>query len=181
MVFVIVNIGILAKMTNHNAVDLVFHLIINPFSTLKMSWQDINEDRFAYRFTKTKNDMNKKNHTSGLMFGLTIFVGLMPLAFTFSQNGTQLLLETPFKYFVWCGQTVILLLLLFTKHNLDKNQLIGLGVLCFIAPFTFTFNENGAYFLVLNKYTSTILSWAIASVLFSKLFFTLKSQEKPNF
>jgi len=52
--------------------------------------------------------MNKKNSTSRFMFGLIILVGLTPLAFTFSQNGTPLLLETSFKYVVWCGQVIIL-------------------------------------------------------------------------
>lgn len=115
--------------------------------------------------------MNKNFSTSRLVFGLTIFTGLVPLAFTFSQNGTQLLLETSFKYLVWCGQSIILLLLLLTKHNISKNQLIGLTALYLLVPFTFTFTANGASFLILNNYTSSILSWAITSVLFGKLFF----------
>lgn len=115
--------------------------------------------------------MNKQNSTSGLLFGLTIFVGLMPLTFTFSQNGTQLLLDTSFKYVVWCGQAIILLMLLFTKFKLSKNQLIGLSALYSIIPLTFTFNDSGLTFLILNKYASSTLSWAVASVMFSKLFF----------
>lgn len=115
--------------------------------------------------------MNKQNLTSELLFGLTILVGLMPLAFTFSQNGTQLLLDTSLKYIVWCGQAMILLMILLTKLNLSKNQLIGITMLYILIPFTFTFNDNGVVFLILNKYISSILSWAMASVLFSKLLF----------
>lgn len=126
---------------------------------------------------KTKNDMTKQNSTSGLLFGMTILVGLMPLAFTFSQNGTELLLDTSFKCIVWGGQATLLLLLLLTKQKLSKNQLIALTVLFMLVPFTFTFNEKGATFLILTKYTSSILSWAIASIVFSKLFFTYKLKE----
>ncbi|MEZ4829836.1 MAG: hypothetical protein R3C61_26675 [Bacteroidia bacterium] len=115
--------------------------------------------------------MDKQNSTSGLLFGLTIFVGLMPLTFTFSQNGIQLLLDTSFKYVVWCGQALILLMLLFTKLKLSKKQLIGLFVLYTLIPLAFTFSGNGLTFLILSKYTSSILSWAVASVLFSKSFF----------
>jgi len=124
--------------------------------------------------------MKKQNSMPRLLFGLSIFVGLLPLAFTFSQNDTQLLLDTSFKYLVWSGQAIILLLLLLTKNKLSKNQLITLTVLCFIVPFTFTINENGAAFLILTKYTSSILSWAIASVAFSKLFFIYKLRENSN-
>lgn len=130
--------------------------------------------------TKKKNNMNTKNSTSGLLFGLAIFVGLMPLTFTFSTENTQLLLDTSFKYAVWAGQTSILILLLLTKHNLSKNQLIALAVLYLVVPFTFTFNESGAYFLILNKYTSSILSWAVASVLIGKLLFLQKLKEHSN-
>ncbi|MCZ2278172.1 MAG: hypothetical protein LC117_09620 [Bacteroidia bacterium] len=115
--------------------------------------------------------MNKNNLTSGLLFGLATFIGLMPLTFTFSQNGTQLLLDTSFKYVVWCGQAIILFMLLFTKFKLSKNQLIGLSVLYALIPFTITFNDNELTFLILNKYASSILSWVVASVMFSKLFF----------
>ncbi|HMN90397.1 MAG TPA: hypothetical protein PKD70_12885 [Saprospiraceae bacterium] len=124
--------------------------------------------------------MNKQNSDSSLLFGLTIFVGFMPLAFTFSQNETQPLLDTSFKYMVWGGQTIALLLLLFSKHQLIKNQLIVLTVLYVFVPFMFTFNENGATFLILTKYTSSILSWAIASVVISKLFFIHKLEENSN-
>ncbi|SFE40505.1 hypothetical protein [Thermoflexibacter ruber] len=124
--------------------------------------------------------MNTKNSTSGLLFGLAIFVGLMPLTFTFSTENTQLLLDTSFKYAVWAGQTCILILLLLTKHNLSKNQLIALAVLYLVVPFTFIFNESGAYFLILNKYTSSILSWAVASVLIGKLLFLQKLKEHSN-
>lgn len=115
--------------------------------------------------------MNKQNSTSGLLFGVTIFVGLMPLAFTFSQNGIHLLLDTSFQYAVWCGQAIILLMLYLTKIKLSKNQLIGLSVLYALIPLAFTFNDNGLNFLILNKHISSILSWAIASVLFSNFFF----------
>ncbi len=118
--------------------------------------------------------MNKQNSASPLLFGLAIFVGLMPLAFTFSQNEIQPLLNTSFKYMVWGGQTIVLLLLLFNKYQLIKNQLIALIVLYACVPFIFTFNENGATFLILTKYTSSVLSWAIASVVISKLFFKLE-------
>ena len=121
--------------------------------------------------------MNKQNSTSGLLFALIIFIGLMPLASTFLQNRTQLLLDTSFKYIVWCGQAILLILLLLTKLKVSKNQLIGLALLCVLIPFAFTFNDNGVTFLILNKYTSSILSWAIASVLFSKL---LKLDFKHN-
>jgi hypothetical protein len=124
--------------------------------------------------------MNTKKSTSGFLFGLTVLIGLMPLAFTFSQNGTRLLLETEFRYVVWCGQVITLLLLLLTKHSLCKNQLIGLSVFCVFVPFAFTFGEDGASFLILNKYTSSILSWAIASVLLGKLFFERNLKENPK-
>jgi hypothetical protein len=124
--------------------------------------------------------MNKQNSASPLLFGLAIFVGLMPLAFTFSQNEIQPLLNTSFKYMVWGGQTIVLLLLLFSKYQLIKNQLIALIVLYACVPFIFTFNENGATFLILTKYTSSVLSWAIASVVISKLFFLHKLEENSN-
>jgi len=126
--------------------------------------------------------MNKTFSTTGLVLCLTIFVGLMPLAFTFSQNGIQLLLETSrnYNYLVWSGQAIIFILLLVTKPNLSKNQTIGLAVLCIVVPLVFTFNENGAYFLILNKYTSSILSWAISSVFLSKLLFSEKLNEHSN-
>lgn len=94
--------------------------------------------------------MNTKNSTPGILFGLTVLVGLMPLSFTFSQNGAQLLLDTSFKYIVWCGQAVILLLILLTKFDLSKNQLIVITVLYVLIPFVFTFNDNGVTFLILN-------------------------------
>ncbi|MBU0473318.1 MAG: hypothetical protein KKF62_04070 [Bacteroidetes bacterium] len=124
--------------------------------------------------------MNKILSTSGLVFCLTIFIGLMPLAFTFSKNGTQLLLETSLNYLVWSGQAIILLLLLVTKPNFSKNQLIGLAALFMLVPFAFTFNENEAYFLILNKYTSSILSWVISSVFLSKLLFSEKLKVNSN-
>lgn len=124
--------------------------------------------------------MNKKKSISGFLFGLTMLVGLMPLAFTFSQNGTQLLLETEFRYVVWCGQAITLLLLLLTSQNLSKHQLIGLSLICVFVPLAFTFNRNGASFLILNKYTSSILSWAIASALITKLLFSQYFKEYPT-
>lgn len=124
--------------------------------------------------------MTKQNSTSGLFFGMTILVGLMPLAFTFSQNGKELLLDTSFKYIVWGGQATLLLILILTKQKLSNNQLIALTVLFMLIPFTFTFTEKGATFLILTKHTSSILSWAIASIAFSKLFFTYKLKGDSN-
>jgi hypothetical protein len=122
--------------------------------------------------------MDNQNLSTKLLFGLTIFVGLIPLAFTFSQNGTQLLLDTSLKYIIWYEQSFILIVLLLTKPKLGKNQLLGLCVLFALIPFTFTFNDNGLSFLILNKYTSSILSWAIASVLLSKMF--INTNFKPS-
>jgi len=116
--------------------------------------------------------MTKQNSNSGHFFGMTILVGFMPLAFMFSHNGTELLLDTFFKYIVWGGQATILLLLLLTKYTLSKNQQITLTVLFMLIPFSFTFSEKGATFLILKQYTSTILSWAIASIVLSKMFFS---------
>lgn len=124
--------------------------------------------------------MKTKKSTTGLMFGLIILVGFLPLAFTFSQNGTQLILETSLKYIVWCGQVIILLTLLLKKQDFSKNQLIGLSILFVLVPFTFSFNENGVSLLILNKYTSSILSWAIASILLGKLLFTQELKENSN-
>lgn len=124
--------------------------------------------------------MKTKKSTTGLMFGLIILVGFLPLAFTFSQNGTQLILETSLKYVVWCGQVIILLTLLLKKQDFSKNQLIGLSILFVLVPFTFSFNENGVSLLILNKYTSSILSWAIASILLGKLLFTQELKENSN-
>lgn len=120
--------------------------------------------------------MYKQNLTWELLFGLTIFVGLMPLTFTFSRNGIQLLLDTSFRYVVWCGQALILFVLLFTKFRIEKKHLIGLSVLFALIPFSGTFNEIGLTFLILNKYPSSILSWAIASVLLSKMFIDTNSK-----
>ena len=113
--------------------------------------------------------MNTKKSTSGFLFGLAIFTGLLPLALSFSQTGIQLLLETKFRGVIWCGQAITLLILLLSKGNIGKHQLVGLSILFVLVPLTFTFNEKGAYFLILNKYTSAILSWAIAGVLLGKL------------
>jgi len=124
--------------------------------------------------------MNIKNTTSELLFGLTIFVRLIPLAFMFSQKGTQLLIETSFRYFVWCGEAIVLFLLALTKQNLSKKQMIALATLCLLVPFTFTFNENGVTFLILDKYISSILSWLMASVLFSKLISNSNIIEKSS-
>ena len=124
--------------------------------------------------------MNIKNTTSELLFGLTIFVRLIPLAFMFSQKGTQLLIETSFRYFVWCGEAIVLFLLALTKQNLSKKQMIALATLCLLVPFTFTFNENGVTFLILDKYINSILSWLMASVLFSKLISNSNIIEKSS-
>ena len=124
--------------------------------------------------------MNAKKSTSGFLFGLTILAGFLPLTFSFSNNGIQLLLETEFKFVIWGGQATTLLLLLFTKQCLTKKQLIGLSVLYVLIPLTFAFNENGASFLILDKSTSSILSWAIASVLIGKLLFAQKLKENPD-
>ncbi|MFH0894812.1 MAG: hypothetical protein V2A54_10295 [Bacteroidota bacterium] len=124
--------------------------------------------------------MNAKKSISGFLFGLTILVGFIPLTFSFSDNGIQLLLETEFKYLIWGGQATTLLLLLFIKDSLSRNKLIGLLVLYVLVPLTFTFNENGVYFLILNKYTSSLLSWAIAGVLLGKLLFAQKLKENSN-
>lgn len=129
---------------------------------------------------KIKDDMNKKFSESNLIFGLTFFISLMPLTFTFSQNGTHLLLDTPFKYLVLGCQSIILLLLLLVKTNLSKKQLILLAILYLLVPITFTFTENGASFLILDKYANIILSWLIGSLLFSKLFFTSNLKEDPR-
>lgn len=94
--------------------------------------------------------MNKKILSSGFMFGLATFVGLMPLAFTFSQNEIQSILATSFKYVVWFGQATVLSLLFLIKQNMNKKQLIGLSILFIIVPFTFTLNDNGASFLIRN-------------------------------
>lgn len=113
------------------------------------------------------------------MFGLTIWVALMPLAFMFSQDGTQLLLlETSFRVLVWSFQIILLLLLFFTGNTQSKKQLMGLSVLCLLIPFVFTFNENGVSFLILNQYASSILSWVIASTLFGKLMLPQYLKEK---
>jgi hypothetical protein len=124
--------------------------------------------------------MKVNKSISGFLFGLTLLVGFMPLTFYFSNNGTQLLLETEFKYLIWGGQATILLLLLFRKDSLSRNKLIGLLVLYMLVPLTFTFNKNGIFFLILNNYTSSLLSWAIAGVLTGKLFFSQKLQENSN-
>jgi hypothetical protein len=124
--------------------------------------------------------MKTKKSTTGLMFGLIILIGFLPLGFTFSQIGTQLILETSLKYVVWCGQVIILLTLLLKKQDFSKNQLIGLSILFVLVPFTFSFNENGVSLLILNKYTSSILSWAIASILLGKLLFTQELKENSN-
>jgi hypothetical protein len=113
--------------------------------------------------------MNKEFSRSGIMVGLTIFVGLLPLMFTFSQTGVDLLLETSFKYIVWVGQAFTLLILLLAKPILNKNQVIVLAVLYVTVPFSFTFTTNGINFLILDKYVSTIMSWLVASILLSKL------------
>jgi hypothetical protein len=122
--------------------------------------------------------MNNQNSTSGLLFGLAIFVGLLPLSFTFSQNGAQWLLGSSFEYVVWCGQIVVLLLLLLTKLKLTRKQLLSLSVLYALIPFTFSVNDHGVTFLILNNYISSILSWVIVSVLFSNLYFNVNM--KPS-
>jgi len=123
--------------------------------------------------------MSDSKPTSKIMFGLTIWVALMPLAFMFSQDGTQLLLlETSFRVLVWSFQIILLLLLFFTGNTQSKKQLMGLSVLCLLIPFVFTFNENGVSFLILNQYASSILSWVIASTLFGKLMLPQYLKEK---
>jgi hypothetical protein len=124
--------------------------------------------------------MNVKKSISEFLFGLTILVGFLPLTFSFSNNGTQLLLETDSKYLIWGGQATTLLLILFTKDSFSRKKLIGLLVLYVLVPLTFTFNENGVSFLILKKYTSSLLSWAIACVLIGKLLFSQKLQENSN-
>lgn len=104
-----------------------------------------------------------------LIVPFIIFISLLPLSFTISQNEMKLLLETDFKYVVWFGQAIVLLLLFISKYNMSKKQQIGLSILYILIPFTVTFSENGVSFLILNKYTSSMLSWAIASVLMSNL------------
>ncbi len=124
--------------------------------------------------------MNTKKSISKFLFGWIMLVAFMPLAFTVSQSGTQLLLETDYKYVVWGVQATTLILVLSTRLSLSKNQLIGLSVLCVFVPLAFSFNENGTSFLILNKYTSSILSWAIAGVLIGKIFFVQKLKENTN-
>lgn len=113
--------------------------------------------------------MSTEKTISGFMFGATVLICLMPLTFTFSQNGAQLLLETSSGYFVWGGQIIILLVLLLAGNQFSKKQSIALALLYGLVPFVFLFDENGIYFLILNQYTSSVLSWAIASVLLGKL------------
>lgn len=116
--------------------------------------------------------MNKQNSNSGLLFGLAIFAGFLPFTFIFSNHSTQLLLDTPLQYAVWCGQAIILLLLLLTKFNPNKNKLIALTILYAVVPFTFAFNNKGAVFFILPNTTSSVLSWAAASIFLSKLLFS---------
>lgn len=112
-----------------------------------------------------------KNSTSKLQFGLLIFVALLPLTFTFSQNEVHFLLDSSFKYVVWSAQTVILLVLLLKKSLFTKIQLWVIAVLYVFIPFTFTISNNEVDFLILNRYTSSIISWSIAGLVFSKLLF----------
>ena len=124
--------------------------------------------------------MTKQRSASGLLFGMAILVGLMPLAFRFSPNGAVLLPDTPFRDLVWGAQVTFLFLLLLTKEKFSKDELIALAVLFMLVPCTFTFNERGATFLILTHYTSSLLSWAIAGILLSKLLFTYKLNKDPN-
>lgn len=124
--------------------------------------------------------MKRKISASKLIFGLAIFAGFLPLTFLFSKNGTQLLLDTSFKYAIWSGQIIILLLILLAKQSLNTKQLAGLGILYLLVPFMFIFTENSVSFIILGKHISSILSWAIAGVLAVKLFFVLNFKHNTN-
>lgn len=117
--------------------------------------------------------MNIQKPNSGWFFALIVFIGLLPLAFIFSRDQLQLLLETDARYAIWVGQIITLISVLSIKQKLSKNQLVGLSAICVFVPFVFTFGKDGASFMILNKntYASSILSWAIASVLLGKSYF----------
>lgn len=128
--------------------------------------------KFAQRFTQIETMIMYKHFSSSLLiFGLAIFVGLMPLTFAISPTGIQLLLETSYKYWVWCGQASILFLLLPATTHLSENQMLALAMLYVFVPLAFTFTEDGASFLILHHHTSSVLSWSVAGVLLSKLLF----------
>lgn len=115
--------------------------------------------------------MTNKNLNSSLLFGFTLFVGLLPLTVFYSENGLQLLIDSSFRYTVWSLEVVVVFILLFSKITVNKNQLIALSGLFLMVPLTFTFNNDGITFLILNKYISSVLSWVISGILVAKLFF----------
>lgn len=108
------------------------------------------------------------------MLGFLIFGGLMPLTFTFSNKGAHLLLDTQYKYLILCIQVVVMLLLLMGKHTLAKKQLMGGAIFYALVPFTFSFGAAGIHFPVLVHYSSSILSWLVASVLVSRWYYISK-------
>jgi len=108
---------------------------------------------------------------SQFLFGVMIFFGFMPLSFYFSDSTATLLIETDLEPFIWGAQTTTLFLLIFIRSNMNSNKLIGLLILYTLVPLSFTFDKNGAYFLILNNYISSLISWSIAGVILIKLLF----------
>lgn len=111
--------------------------------------------------------MDKNISLSRFAQGLAIFVGLLPLTVTFSQQSWQMWIETPFQYAVLGGQMAVALLLLITK--LGRNQIVGLACLFLLVPFTFVFDEEGVRFLILGHSVNTGFSWLLAAILLGKL------------
>jgi hypothetical protein len=125
--------------------------------------------------------MQKGSTFSNLLFGLSVLAGLMPLSFCIKSDGMTWWLDTPGKYFIWSLMAITFFLLLLIRHRLNKDQLIGLAILYLFVPFSFSFNDSGMTFLILDQYPTTILSWLIGSILLSKLISRSNTLEANNF
>ncbi len=115
--------------------------------------------------------MKNQSLKSKIIFSLLLFTSLLPLAFSFAGDEVKLLIDTPYQHIISSLQAITLLVIIFSRQKLSKNQAVGVALLYMLIPFAFTFGGNSFSFLVLRHYANSLLSWAIAIVVFIKMAF----------
>lgn len=125
--------------------------------------------------------MKEKVSSPGVIFGLAIFIALLPISFAFSQENFYLFNDTPYKYFTWSMEGMLLLIFLLVECQVSKRRMFTLAILFLLVPFAFVFDKNKYTFLVLNHPFSSILSLGISLLLFLKIFVIGNPEQKSEF
>lgn len=122
--------------------------------------------------------MTDNKLASRVSFGMLVFTALLAISFRFDAGQVVFLASSSLNWFIGLGIALGALALLLSGKTFTNRQLMAIGVLYAVIPFSFYFNpSNGINFIILQNHLGIALGlWSIASVALSMVYFQYKNK-----